>query len=200
MSFILGQKIGMTRIYDKAHQAVPVTVVLALPNKVVQVKSVHSDGYTALQVGAHDANRHMTKPLTGHTKAAKMAPKLLREYRVDKIDHSVGDSFTVEQCKADDVVKVTGTTKGKGFAGVIKRHGFHRGPETHGSDHHRAPGSIGAQQPQRVVKGKKMPGHMGHVISTMIKVKVVDVIKDDNLILLRGALPGPNKGWLTIKN
>ncbi|HLB32033.1 MAG TPA: 50S ribosomal protein L3 [Patescibacteria group bacterium] len=200
MSFILGQKIGMTRIYDKAHQAVPVTVVLALPNKVVQVKSVHSDGYTALQVGAHDANRHMTKPLTGHTKAAKMAPKLLREYRVDKIDHSVGDSFTVEQFKADDVVKVTGTTKGKGFAGVIKRHGFHRGPETHGSDHHRAPGSIGAQQPQRVVKGKKMPGHMGHVISTMIKVKVVDVIKDDNLILLRGALPGPNKGWLTIKN
>jgi len=119
---------------------------------------------------------------------------------VDKANHSIGDSLTVEQFKPDDVVKVTGTTKGKGFAGVIKRHGFHRGPETHGSDHHRAPGSIGAQQPQRVVKGKKMPGHMGHVTSTMIKVKVVDVIKEDNIILLRGALPGPNKGWLTIKN
>lgn len=190
----------MTRVYDKAHQAVPVTVVLAMPNKVVQVKNAQNDDYTAIQVGANDTNRHMSKPMTGHTKSSKISPKLLREYRVDKANHSIGDSLTVEQFKPDDVVKVTGTTKGKGFAGVIKRHGFHRGPETHGSDHHRAPGSIGAQQPQRVVKGKKMPGHMGHVTSTMIKVKVVDVIKEDNIILLRGALPGPNKGWLTIKN
>lgn len=199
MSFILGKKIGMTRVYNKVHEAVPVTVVLAVPNTVTQVKTTQSDGYNAFQVGAGDNNRHLTKSVLGHTQKAGIKPDLIMEYR-GGTDAKVGDSLGVSQFKADDIVSVTGVSKGKGFAGVIKRHGFHRGPETHGSDHHRAPGSIGAQQPQRVVKGKKMPGHMGNVKVTLTKVKVIDVIAKENLMLLKGAIPGPNKSWLIIKN
>ncbi len=195
----MGKKIGMTRVYNKAHEAVPVTVVLAQPNIVTQVKTTQTDGYDAFQFGAGDNNRHLSKSVLGHTKKADVKPKLIKEYR-GNVDAKVGARLDVSQFKADDLVSVTGVSKGKGFAGVIKRHGFHRGPETHGSDHHRAPGAIGSQQPQRVIKGKKMPGHMGNVKVTIIKVKVVDVIAKDNLILLKGAIPGPNKSWLVIKD
>ena len=188
----------MTRQYDKSHQAVPITVVLALPNKVVQVKTDHQDGYGALQVGAGNS-RHMNKPLTGHAKASGASPQLTREYRISDHKGKIGDELTVEQFAAGDSVKVTARSKGKGFAGVVKRHGFHGGPASHGSDHHRAPGSIGSQQPQRVPKGKKMAGHMGAKTVTAIKVKVIDIIKDENLILLKGSIPGPKKGWVIIR-
>jgi large subunit ribosomal protein L3 len=199
MSYIIGQKIGMTRQYGKSQQTVPVTVVLALPNCVTQVKTSHQDGYEAIQVGAGQGRRHPNKPLTGHTKKCGALPKLIREHRVASSDHKVGDSLTVEQFATDDLVTVTAKSKGKGYAGVIKRHGFHGGPASHGSDHHRAPGSIGSQQPQRIPKGKKMAGHMGAKTVTDIKVKVIDVIKDENLILLNGSIPGPKKGWVIIK-
>ena len=188
----------MSRRYDKSHKTVPVTVVLAIPNTITALKNTQKDGYCAIQIGA-GTKKHLTKPVLGQFKTNKVSPAIVREFRVlQSAKYQVGQSVAADQFKAGDIVRVTARSKGKGYAGVMKRHGFHGGPKSHGSDQHRAPGSIGAQQPQRVPVGKKMPGHMGATTVTMTKVKIFDVVPSDNAILLQGAIPGPKKGWVMI--
>jgi large subunit ribosomal protein L3 len=201
---IIGKKLGMTRIFDPDGAAVPVTVVEAGPCFVVQVKSVPREGYDALQVGFdRRLLTKFTKPVKGHFEKAGMTSgfKTLMEFRLDKPgEFQAGQEITLEQFAIGERVNVTGTSKGRGFAGTIKRWNFHRGPMTHGSMSHRAPGSIGASAyPSRVVKGKKLPGHMGNARVTMKNLEVVDVRPDENLILIRGALPGPRQGLVIIK-
>ncbi len=201
---IIGKKLGMTRIFDPDGTAVPVTVVEAGPCFVVQVKSAPREGYDALQVGF--ARRLLTtfnNPLKGHFEKAGLPSgfKTLMEFRLDAPgEFQPGQEITVEQFEIGERVTVTGTSKGRGFAGTIKRWRFHRGPMTHGSMSHRAPGSIGASAyPSRVIKGKKLPGQMGNARVTMKNLEVVDVRPDENLILIRGAIPGPNQGLVIIK-
>ena len=185
MKFILGQKLGMTRVFDQDGKMIPVTKVTVLPCAITQIKNTEKDGYTSVQISA-------TK---GEGKKIKNV--MVSEFRVDEIDgYKTGDKVLADQFVAGDVVEVTGTSKGKGFAGVIKRHGFKRGPESHGGNNVREPGSIGAQQPQRVVLGRKMAGHMGVTTATIKNLRVIDVDKD--VILISGAIPGPNKGLLKI--
>lgn len=189
----------MTRRFTDT-QSVPITVVKAEPNTVVQLKNNNADGYTAVQVGASVAKeKNLNKPLLGHLKSAKINHRIIQEYKTNEPSVSVGDKLEVTQFEPGDKVTISGRTKGKGYAGVIKRHGFHRGPETHGSDHHRAPGAIGGGYPQRVVKGKKMPGHLGNVKTNAKKVEIIDIIPGENLILLKGSIPGANKSWITIQ-
>lgn len=190
MKILLGKKIGMTRVFDETGRSVPVTALEAGPCVVTQCKTIEKDGYIAVQVG-YGAKRHPNKPELGHTKALEATPQVLEEFRMDETaEYAVGQVIDCSTFEPGDVVKLIGTSKGKGFAGVIKRHHFHRGPETHGSDHHRAPGSIGSMFPQHVLKGKKMPGHMGHEQVSVRKVKVVQVFPDSNLILVKGPVPG----------
>jgi len=201
---IIGKKLGMTRIFDPDGAAVPVTVVEAGPCFVVQVKSVPREGYDALQVGFdRRLLTKFTKPVKGHFEKAGMTSgfKTLKEFRLDKPgEFQAGQEITLEQFAVGERVNVTGTSKGRGFAGTIKRWKFHRGPMSHGSMSHRAPGSIGASAyPSRVVKGKKLPGHMGNARVTMKNLEVVDVRPDENLILIRGAIPGPRQGLVIIK-
>lgn len=199
--FIIGQKVGMTHKLSDG-KLTPLTAVLAIPNTVIQVKRVDKDGYDAIQLGAGSAKIKKTnKPLSGHYKASKANPQVIREANIDNAkDYKVGDKIEASIFSPGDKVTITGTTKGKGFSGVIKRYGFHRGPETHGSDHHRAPGSIGGGYPERVVKGKKMPGHLGFNTSVMKNAEVIEIIPEENVILIKGSIPGPNKSWITIKN
>jgi len=215
MKIILGKKIGMTRIFDKEGNFLPVTLVEAGPCIVTQLKSQERDGYQAVQIGFGE-DKKMNKPKTGHLKKSGGRCKWLREFRTDqdkrktaKSDSGeessntdalkVGDKITVDVFKPGDIVQVRGISKGKGFAGVIKRHGFSRGPETHGSDHHRAPGSIGSMYPQRVFKGKKMPGRMGGDYVTVKGLEVVEVKAEKNLLAVKGAVPGPRGSLLEIK-
>ncbi|MBP6930014.1 50S ribosomal protein L3 [Patescibacteria group bacterium] len=198
--FILGRKIGMTRVFtDK--QLVVLTVVSALPNTIMQIRAKNPDGYSAAQVGAGEIKeKNIKKPALGHMKKGGTNHSLLKEFSIEQDTNlKPGDKVDVSQFAKGDKVTVIGVTKGKGYAGVIKRHGFHRGPETHGSDHHRAPGSIGGGYPQRVVKGKKMPGHLGGVVSNQKKIEIFDVNTKENLILLKGSIPGANNSWVTIK-
>lgn len=190
MSALLGHKLGMTRVFDESGRTVPVTAILAGPCVVTQRKTIEKDGYNAVQIGL-GIKRHPNKPQVGHTKALKDTPQELREFRsIDPASVEVGQVMDTSVFPIGSVIKVTGTSKGKGFAGVIKRHNFSRGPETHGSDHHRAPGSIGAMFPQHVLKGMGMPGHMGNERVSVRKVKVVDVLPDKNIILVKGPVPG----------
>lgn len=190
MTVLLGKKIGMSRLFTDSGRIVPVTAIEATPCVVTQIKTAQKDGYVAVQVGA-GAKRHPNKPQAGHTKGLEQTPQFLREFRVDDAGElKVGDSFTVESLKAGDLLRISATSKGKGFAGVIKRHNFHRGPETHGSDHHRAPGSIGSMFPQHVLKGQKMPGKMGNDRVTIRKVEVVDIDAANNLLFVKGPVPG----------
>jgi large subunit ribosomal protein L3 len=190
MKAILGVKIGMTRIFLPDGKVVPVTAIQAGPCAVSQIKTINVDGYSAVQLGL-GTKRHAKKPQVGHTKNLSATPKTLREFRLsEEISAQVGDVWDVSQFSVGDAVTVVGTSKGKGFAGVIKRHNFHRGPETHGSDHHRAPGSIGSMFPQHVLKGQKMPGKMGNDQVTVRKVAVVDVHPTENLLFLKGPVPG----------
>ncbi|HPM27564.1 MAG TPA: 50S ribosomal protein L3 [bacterium] len=198
--FILGKKIGMTRIFtDK--QSIPLTVVRALPNTILQLKAQRSDGYNAVQVGAGEIKeKNVKKPALGHMKKGGALHLVTKEFYAEENDNlKVGDKVNVTQFAKDDEVTITAVTKGKGYAGVMKRHGFHGGPKTHGSDHHRAPGSIGGAYPQRVFKGKKMPGHFGAVVASQKKTKVFDVDERENLILLTGSIPGANNSWISIK-
>lgn len=188
---ILGKKLGMTRILQDDGRVIPVTVVHCEPNEISQVKTTEKDGYPAIVLGFSK----LEKP-----KKTKRY-RFLREVHVDEEEnYKKGDAISLEKFKDIETVIVTGTSKGKGFQGVIKRHNFSRGPETHGSHHHREPGSIGAcAKPARVHKGKKMPGHMGNERITLQKVKVVNLDTKNNLIALKGSLPGPNKGLIFIK-
>lgn len=180
----------MTRIFDQQGRTVPVTAIQAGPCVVTQIKTIEKDGYSAIQLG-FGTKKHPNQPEKGHTKALKATPQHLSEFRLDDTsEYEVGKEISCTIFEPGTSVKLTGTSKGKGFAGVIKRHNFSRGPETHGSDHHRAPGSIGAMFPQHVFKGQKMPGRMGNEQISVRKVKVVDVIPEENLILVKGPVPG----------
>ncbi len=201
---ILGRKIGMTQVFTEDGVVIPVTVIEAGPVAVVQKKTVENDGYEAIQVGFENAKeKAVTKPLKGHfAKAGVALKKVLREFRLDDCSsYNVGDQITAEVFAAGEKVDVTGTSKGKGFAGSIKRWGSHRGPMTHGSGYHRRPGSLGAcSTPSRVMKNKKLPGHMGVERVTVQNLDVVRVDNDKNLILVKGAVPGPKGGLLIVKD
>ena len=202
MKGILGKKLGMTQIFTEEGIVVPVTVVEAGPNVVTQVKTVEKDGYNAIQVGFEDAKeKSLNKPQKGHLAAANVLKKHLKEFRVDAVEEfTVGQEIKADLFAAGEKIDVTGTSKGKGFQGPIKRHGQSRGPESHGSRYHRRPGSMGACSfPGRVFKNKKLAGHMGSVKVTVQNLEVVRVDADKNLILVKGAIPGPKGSIVTIK-
>ena len=202
MKGILGKKLGMTQIFTEEGIVVPVTVVEAGPNVVTQVKTVEKDGYNAIQVGFEDAKeKSLNKPQKGHLAAANVLKKHLKEFRVDAVEEfTVGQEIKADLFAAGEKIDVTGTSKGKGFQGPIKRHGQSRGPESHGSRYHRRPGSMGAcSYPGRVFKNKKLAGHMGSVKVTVQNLEVVKVDADKNLILVKGAIPGPKGSMVTIK-
>jgi large subunit ribosomal protein L3 len=193
----------MTRIFTDDGSVVPVSVIEATPNTVTRLRDVEKDGYTAVQLGAGTVRRS-TKPVAGqfkHLDKEHQHPKHVRELRLAATDeYEVGQQVTVELFEAGELVDVTGVSKGHGFTGVIERYNFKRGPKTHGSDHHRAPGSIGAgTYPGRVWKGTKMAGHMGNEQVTVKKLKVVKIDTERNLILVRGAVPGARNGLLLVQ-
>ena len=200
---LLGKKIGMTRVYNDMGAVIPVTVIEAGPCKVLQVKSETTDGYNAIQVGfgAKKAKR-VTKPLAGHfSKVDSEGYYNIREFRIlNPEDYQAGQDISLDDLfKTGDIIDVQGISKGKGFQGVMKRHGFSGGPGGHGSGFHRAPGSIGCSAwPARVVKGKKMPGRMGNDTVLKKNVLVVDVRGDENLILVKGPVPGAKQGLLKL--
>ncbi len=200
---LLGRKVGMTRIFDDAGKAIPVTVVQAGPCVVVQVKTVETDGYEAVQMGFEEKKRsRVNEPMTGHFASRKVEPmKTLREFgRVGDEELSPGDTVTVEMFEEGQMVNVTGTSKGRGMAGAMKRYNFKGGPASHGSSVHRTPQSAGATDAQRVFKGKRGPGHMGAVKVTVKALRVVRVDSERNVLLIRGAVPGPNGGLLMIRS
>ena len=194
---IIGRKVGMTQIFDEKGNVIPVTVIEAGPCSVVQVKTVETDGYDAVQLGFGAIKEHkVNKPEKGHFTKVKVTPtKHLREFRLSDVSNvKVGDEIKADVFSAGELVDIQGITKGKGFQGVIKRHGQSRGPMGHGSMYHRRPGSMGAcSTPSRVFKGKKLPGHMGTNTVTIQNLKVVRVDLDKNVILVKGSVPG-NKG------
>jgi len=202
---ILGRKLGMTQIFTEEGQVVPVTVIESGNNVVIQNKTVESDGYDAVQLGFGEIKeKHLTKPLKGRFDKAGVQPaKFIREMRLAApSEYKVGDKIGVDIFEAGQLVDVTGVSKGKGFAGTVKRHGFARGPMGHGSKSHREPGSTGAMisgHGGRVLKGKKLPGHMGHERVTVQRLTIVKVDADRSLLLIKGAVPGPKKGFLMIK-
>ena len=201
---LIAKKIGMTQIFDENGAVIPVTVLEAGPCTVVQIKNEETDGYKAVQLGFGDVKeKNVIKPVKGHFKKAKLAPKKhLREFRLDNIDgFKVGNEIKADIFQAEDIVDIQGISKGKGFQGVIKRHGQHRGPMGHGSMYHRRPGSMGAcATPGRVFKGKKLPGRMGRVTVTIQNLRVVRVDLDKNVILVKGSVPGPKGAILKVKN
>ncbi|MBP5200303.1 MAG: 50S ribosomal protein L3 [Schwartzia sp.] len=202
---ILGRKLGMTQIFTEEGQVVPVTVIESGNNVVIQNKTTESDGYNAVQLGFGEIKeKHLTKPLKGRFDKAGVEPvKFIREMRLAApSEYKVGDKIGVDIFEAGQLVDVTGISKGKGFAGTVKRHGFARGPMGHGSKSHREPGSTGAMisgHGGRVLKGKKLPGHMGNERVTVQRLTLVKVDADRNLLLIKGAVPGPKKGLLMIK-
>jgi len=200
---ILGKKVGMTRVFNEFGDAVPVTVIEAGPCKVLQKKTVATDGYDAIQLGFSEKKAtHVTKPEAGHFKqSGGQAYYFVREFRVlDAASFEVGQVISLaDVIKVGTTVHVQGISKGAGFQGVVKRHGFKGGRATHGSMFHRAPGSIGCSAyPSRVIKGKKLPGHMGCETVLKKNIKVVDVRHDENVILLKGSVPGKKNGLLKI--
>ncbi len=200
MKALLGTKIGMTQIISESGVAVPVTLIQAGPVTVTQVKTVETDGYTAVQM-AYGEGKNLSKAVAGHTKSAKVTPKHIREIRVTELPEglSVGSTFDVTTFALGDVVDATGTSKGKGFAGTVKRHNFNTSKATHGGNGNvRKPGSIGSMYPQKVFKGKRMAGRMGHDQVTVKNLVVAYVDLENNLIGLRGAVPGPKKGLIII--
>jgi large subunit ribosomal protein L3 len=200
MKALLGTKIGMTQIIGEDGVTVPVTLIQAGPVTVTQVKTVETDGYSAVQV-AYGMGKNLSKAVAGHTKPAGSTPKHIREFRVSHLPEglSVGSTIDVTNFELGDVVDVTGTSKGKGFAGVVKRHNFSTTRHTHGGNAYvRKPGSIGSMYPQKVMKGKRMAGNMGNERVTVKNLVVTYINVEDNLIGLRGAVPGPKKGLVII--
>ena len=199
---MLGKKLGMTGVYSPEGTYIPVTVLQAGPCFVTQVKTKKIDGYSAIQLGfGEKREKNITKPLAGHMKKSNGSVfARLKEFRVENSgDYTLGQKIAVDMFSVGDRVDVSGMTKGRGFSGTIKRHGFSRGPETHGSRNHRAPGSIGCSAwPGKVVRGKKMPGRYGNVRSTVRNLEVVDIREEDNLILIKGGIPGANSGLVEI--
>jgi large subunit ribosomal protein L3 len=199
----MGRKIGMTQIFDENDKAVPVTIVEAGPCTVLQKKNSETDGYSAIQVGFYNLKeKQVNKPARGHFKKANVKPlRYIKEFRVKDIDaYEIGQELTADQFNSGDTVDVVGTSKGKGFAGAVKRHNFARGSMGHGSKYHRRPGSLAAKGPARVFKGRKLPGHLGGERVTVQGLKVVKVYPERNLILIKGSIPGPRKGLVIIKD
>ena len=197
---IIGKKLGMTSIFQDG-MMLPVTVIEAGPCVITQVKTKENDGYEGVQVGfLQKKEKHITKPLAGHFKKGNVSPlKILKELPVEG-EAEVGAEIRVDIFATGDYVDVTGKSKGKGFAGVIKRYGFHRGPESHGSKHRRNVGSLGSMDPARVFKGKKMPGRMGGDCVTVQNLVIVDVLPEQNLILIKGAISGAKKSIVTVRS
>lgn len=199
MKALLGTKIGMTQIIGEDGVATPVTLIQAGPCTVTQVKSVETDGYNAVQV-AYGEGKNLSKAVAGHVKPAGVTPKEIREFRIDDLGEiKVGDTFDVSGFELGDAVDATGISKGKGFAGNIKRHNFERHRKTHGGKGNtRKPGSIGSMYPQKVFKGKRMAGHMGAEQVTVKNLKVAYISAADNLIGVKGAVPGPKRGLIIL--
>ena len=200
---LIGKKVGMTQIFDEAGKVIPVTAIEAGPCVVAQVKTEETDGYTAIQLGFGDVKENkLNRPEKGHFSKVNVTPKKhLREFRVDSVEEvKVGDELKADVFTAGDKIDIQGTSKGKGFQGVIKRHGQSRGPMGHGSMYHRRPGSMGpTSTPGRVFKGKKLPGHMGVQTVTIQNLEVVRVDLDKNVILVKGSVPGPKGAILKLK-
>lgn len=207
MKALIGKKIGMTHIFDDRGNMVPVTALEVGPCTVVQVKNVQTDGYNAVQLG-FGLDKNVNKPKAGHVKESKSVPKILREFDLNtevEVDgeeaksYKVGDKLDCEIFTVGDLITVVGTSKGKGFAGTVKRHNFTTGPKTHGSHNYRQPGSIGAGYPQHVMKGMKMAGQMGAEQVTVKNLKIVKIDAANNVIAVRGAVPGPRKSTVVVK-
>ncbi|MFC4183930.1 50S ribosomal protein L3 [Saccharococcus thermophilus] len=200
---ILGRKIGMTQVFAENGDLIPVTVIEATPNVVLQKKTIEKDGYEAIQLGFEDlSEKRANKPQIGHAAKANTAPKrFIREIRGANVDeYEVGQEVKVDIFAEGDIVDVTGISKGKGFQGAIKRHGQSRGPMAHGSRYHRRPGSMGAIAPNRVFKSKELPGRMGGERVTIQNLKIVKVDPERNLLLIKGNVPGPRKGLVIVKS
>lgn len=206
MKALIGKKIGMTHIFDEKGTVVPVTVLEAGPCTVVQVKTPKVDGYSAVQLG-FGLDKNINKPLAGHVKASGAVPKVLHEFDLVEVPAEgeeatsikVGDVLDVNTFEVGQKLAATGTSKGKGFAGTVKRHNFTTGPKTHGSHNYRAPGSIGSGYPQHVMKGKKMAGQMGNEQVTVKNLVIISIDKENNTIAVRGAVPGPRKGIVVLR-
>ena len=200
---ILGRKLGMTQVFTKSGKLIPVTVISVEPNVVTQIKTKENDGYEAIQLGFDTKREKLaTKASIGHTNKANTTPKrFFKEIRGVEVDnYTLGQEISCDIFEAGEVVDVTGTTKGHGFQGVIKRHGQSRGPMGHGSHYHRRPGSMGTMRPMRVFKGKKLPGHMGVLTVTIQNLEIVSVDKENNVILVKGNVPGPKMSLVIIKS
>lgn len=201
---MIGRKLGMMRLYDGSGRVRPVTVIELGPNRVTQLRTVERDGYEAVQIGFGGNRKRLTRPQRGHLRGAGLEGEtlsLLREFPADDLgDHEAGQLVTCDQFEPGQYVDVTGTSKGRGFAGVVKRWGFHGGPKTHGqSDRHRAPGSVGAgTTPGKVWKGQKMAGHMGAKTSSVLNLLVVQSDPARHLLFVEGSVPGPPKGLITV--
>lgn len=203
MSALLGKKIGMTNVFSSDGRLVPVTVVEVGPCVVTQVKTKETDGYNALQLGFDEKKvEKLTKPMAGHLKkATEKGFRVLREFRTDDVeDVELGSTIGIDVFEVGQKVTISGISKGRGFQGTIKRHGFSRGPETHGNRNHRKPGSIGnSAWPGKVFKGKRLPGHMGTDRKTVKNLTIVDIKHDDNLLLVKGPVPGYKTGILEVR-
>ncbi len=202
MKGILGRKVGMTQVFTKDGRLIPVTVVEVTPNTVMQVKTVETDGYNAIQLGVVDKKeKNASKQSVGHAKKANTTPKrFLKELRNVDGEYTQGQTLSADVFEVGEVVDVTGTSKGKGFQGVIKRHNQNRGPMGHGSHYHRGPGSMGTMLPKRVLKGKKLPGHMGNETITIQNLQIIEVNANENYILVSGNIPGAKDSLVLIKS
>lgn len=196
MKALIGKKIGMTQIFDENGQVIPVTMVSAEANVVTQIKLEDIDGYKSVQI-AVPTEKKIKRPQENHFAKAGIKSRQAKEFSFDQ-ELKIGDKLDLSQFKIGELIAVSGISKGKGFAGTVKRHNFNTGPRTHGSNNYRRPGSIGAQQPQRVVKGKRMAGHMGHEMVTTKNLKVVHIDIENHVVLLRGAVPGANNSIVYI--
>lgn len=201
MKGILGKKIGMTQVFASNGKLIPVTVVSVEPNVVMQVKTKETDGYTAIQLGfTTKKEKHSNKPEMGHAKKANAAPKRFLKEIKGAEGYELGQEIKCDIFEAGEIVDVTGTSKGKGFQGVIKRYNQSRGPMGHGSQYHRGVGSMGTLRPMRVFKGKKLPGHMGNETVTIQNLEIVSVDVEENIILIKGNIPGPKNSFVVIKS
>ncbi len=200
---IMGIKIGMTQIFDEEGKAIPVSIIEAGPCTVLQKKNLETDGYNAIQVGFYNLKeKKANKPAKGHFKKADSKPlRYIKEFRVDDVDdYEVGQDINIDIFEPGEAVDVAGISKGKGFAGAVKRHNFSRGSMGHGSKYHRRPGSLAAKGPARVFKGRKLPGRLGGEKVTVQGLKVVKVYPERKLILIKGSIPGPKRGLVIIRN
>lgn len=197
MKGIFARKIGMTRIFAEDGRELPITVLEVKDNLVTQIKTKPKDGYQAIQMGAFERKKPPSKSLAGHLKNLDIIPRKLFEIKTAK-DFELGDKIGLGIFHEGEKVNISSTSKGKGFAGTVKRHGFHLGPKTHGSNNYRQPGSIGSSYPQRVIKGRRMPGRLGGAKTTVKNLEIVKIDNERSLILLKGAVPGPAKSAVLI--